>query len=136
MVSKGTYCLCINVADEQIIKVGALRDIAFPEGRYIYVGSAPNSLIPRIERHMKTSKGEHDVTHWHVDYLLREPSVSIEAIYATSNGERMECTLADKVSMHGEPVPRFGCSDCKCNSHLFKVEEFRFLEKMGLRKYP
>ncbi len=135
MPIKGTYCLCINVEDDIKIRVGALGEITFPRGAYIYVGSALNSLIPRIDRHLKHSRGEHDVTHWHIDYLLREPLVSMESIYMNDNGKKLECVMAVKVAGHGEPVPRFGCSDCKCVSHLYAVDSFSFLEKMGLKKY-
>ena len=135
MPVKGTYCLCINVEDDISIKVGALGEIIFPGGSYSYVGSALNSLLPRLERHLKHSRGEHDVTHWHIDYLLRDPNVSIESIYMDDNGEKLECALAAKVAERGEPIPRFGCSDCRCVSHLYRVDSFSFLKKMGLKKY-
>lgn len=135
MPVKGTYCLCVKVESDISIKVGALGEIKFQGGSYIYVGSALNSLIPRLERHMKHSRGEHDVTHWHIDYLLKDPRVSMESIYMNDNGEKLECLIAAQIAGHGEPVPRFGCSDCKCVSHLFSVESFGFLKKMGLKKY-
>jgi len=132
---KGTYCLCINVKEDISIKVGALRVIDFKKGSYVYVGSALNSLIPRLERHLRHSRGEHNVTHWHIDYLLRNPDVSMEMIYMNDNGKKLECAMAASVSEHGEPVPGFGCSDCRCASHLYKVNTFSFLEKKGLKKY-
>ena len=135
MPVKGTYCLCINVEDDITINVGALGETNFQRGSYIYVGSALNSLIPRLDRHLKHSRGEHDVTHWHIDYLLREPLVSMESICMNDNGEKLECVMAAQVAVRGEPVPRFGCSDCRCISHLYYVESFDFLEKMGLKKY-
>lgn len=30
----------------------------------------------------------------------------------------MECTIAQALSKEFKPVPRFGCSDCRCSSHL------------------
>ena len=135
MPVKGTYCLCIENHRSQSIHVGALGEIDFPEGKYIYVGSALNSLIPRLERHLKTSRGEHHVTHWHIDYFLRENSVSIESIYTIETAEHLECIIAEKVSKHGTSIPHFGCSDCRCNSHLFKVDGFKFIEKIGLKKW-
>ena len=135
MPVKGTYCLCINVEEDTSIKVGALGEIDFPSGSYIYVGSALNSLLPRLERHIKNSRGEHDVTHWHIDYLLRDPNVSIESIFMNDNGEKLECAMAANVDEHGEPIPHFGCSDCRCISHLYSVDSFSFLKKMGLKKY-
>ena len=135
MPVKGTYCLCINVEEDTSIKVGVLGEIDFPRGSYIYVGSALNSLLPRIERHLKNSRGEHNVTHWHIDYLLSDPKVSIESIFMNDNGEKLECAMAANVGKHGEPIPRFGCSDCRCISHLYRVDSFSFLKKMGLKKY-
>ncbi len=136
MPVKGTYCLCIDVEKDQLIRVGAMGEIQFSQGKYIYVGSALNSLIPRLDRHLKHSKGEHNVTHWHIDYLLRNPSTSIDIIYMNDNGIKLECELASKVAEHGKPVPKFGCSDCNCKSHLYRVESFCFMEKMGMKKYP
>lgn len=136
MSAKGTYLLCIELTENKVIKVGALGDIKFVKGDYVYVGSALNSLYPRMDRHIKHSKGEHNVTHWHIDYFLREPETRIETIYYNDNGEKIECTLADMVTKSGTPVPKFGCSDCKCVSHLFKVNSFDFAEKMGMKKYP
>ena len=135
MPIKGTYCLCIENNNSQTIQVGALGEIYFPEGKYVYVGSALNSLIPRLERHFKTSRGKHHVTHWHIDYFLRENPVSIVSIYTIETAEHLECDIAEKVSKHGKSIPHFGCSDCRCNSHLFKVNGFKFIEKMGLKKW-
>lgn len=134
MVTRGSYCLCIRVEEDQRIRVGALGFIDFPAGRYVYVGSALNSLIPRLSRHLRTARGEGRVTHWHIDYLLREPGVEIEAIYATDWAVRMECEIAEKVAEKGEAVPRFGCSDCACGSHLYRVKSFRFVKETGLKK--
>jgi Uri superfamily endonuclease len=134
MVTKGTYCLCIKVQGDIAVEVGALGNITFPEGEYVYVGSALNSLEPRIKRHMLTSTGDHDVTHWHIDYLLRELSASIRTVYVVETEERLECSIAERVADHGQPVKGFGCSDCKCVSHLYRVEGFGFLDKMGMRR--
>ncbi len=134
MVTKGAYCLCINVREEITVEVGALGSIAFPPGGYVYVGSALNSLEPRVERHLLTSTGDHDVTHWHIDYLLREPAATIQKVYVMETEEKLECSIAGKVAEHGHPVKGFGCSDCRCVSHLYRVGEFGFLEKMGMRR--
>ena len=134
MVTRGSYCLCIQVWKDSMISVGSLGVIKFPKGHYIYVGSALNSLVPRLRRHIKTSRGEGAVAHWHIDYLLREPHVEIESIYATDWLVRMECEIAAQIALKGEAVPRFGCSDCSCNSHLYKVKSFGFIRETGLKK--
>ncbi len=135
MVFKGTYCLCIKCKTEQSIRIGSLGILKFNSGDYIYIGSALKSLQPRLVRHIRVSKGKHPITHWHIDYFLKELSVSIEEIYVLEDGEKMECILATKVSKYGAPVKGFGCSDCRCNSHLYKVKDYKFLEKMGMRRY-
>ncbi len=134
MVTRGSYCLCINVKRDRRIKVGALGRIDFPVGRYVYVGSALNSLIPRLGRHLRTARGEGRVAHWHIDYLLREPGVEIEVIYATDWAVRMECEISEKIAEKGEAVPHFGCSDCACKSHLYRVKSFGFVKETGLKK--
>ena len=58
----------------------------------------------------------------------------MEEIYTTDRSIRMECEIAKKVAERGESVPRFGCSDCGCTSHLYRVEEFGFLKEIGLEK--
>lgn len=135
MVLRGTYCLCIYVTADIEVKVGALGLLPFHRGRYIYIGSALNSLAPRINRHKKISRGQHQVTHWHIDYLLREPVVEIESIHYTEAAERKECFLASEVAKHGTAVKGFGCSDCKCESHLYGVDDCGFVEKLGLKKW-
>jgi Uri superfamily endonuclease len=133
MVTRGSYCLCIRVDRDSEITVGALGVTRFSKGRYVYIGSALNSLVPRLGRHLRTARGEGRVAHWHIDYLLREPGVEIEAIYATDWAVRMECEIAEKVAQKGEAIPHFGCSDCACESHLYKVKSFRFVKETGLK---
>jgi Uri superfamily endonuclease len=132
---KGTYCLCIRNSANIKLKIGSLGKLEFPTGNYIYIGSALNSLIPRIERHLKISQGNHNITHWHIDYFLKEKHVAIHSIYVIENEVRLECEVANEVSQYGEIVPNFGCSDCKCKSHLIRVKECNFLKKRGFRRW-
>ncbi len=134
MVTRGSYCLCIRVDRNSEIKIGSIGPIKFSMGRYVYVGSALNSLIPRLVRHMRTSRGEGRVAHWHIDYLLREPGIEIEAIYATDWAVRMECEIVAHIAGRGEPTPRFGCSDCTCVSHLYRVKSFEFIKETVLKR--
>ena len=134
MVTRGSYCLCVQVRKDSEIRVGSLGVITFPRGHYVYVGSALNGLIPRLGRHIRTSRGKGTVTHWHIDYLLREPCVEIVAIYATNWAVRLECEIVTHIAEKGEAVPRFGCSDCACLSHLYRVKSFGFIREIGLKK--
>ncbi|NIT57694.1 MAG: DUF123 domain-containing protein, partial [Aliifodinibius sp.] len=62
----------MEVGDSIKIRIGSLGFIDFMKGYYVYVGSALTGLEQRITRHFKVSKGEHSVTHWHIDYLLKD----------------------------------------------------------------
>lgn len=115
MVLKGTYCLIINLEDDNLIKVGSLGEILFKKGYYVYVGSAMNSLIARLRRHLSDDKK----IHWHVDYLLLNKSSHISDIIYTTSEKKVECLLSTKIKESTDFIPQFGCSDCDCKSHLF-----------------
>ena len=111
---KGCYCLIINLNEEKTIKIGKkLGKIQFKPGYYVYVGSAMNSLIARIERHLSNEKK----MHWHVDYLLKKAEIT-EVIY-TESERKIECELSQHISDKSEGIKDFGCSDCDCESHLY-----------------
>jgi Uri superfamily endonuclease len=131
---QGTYCLCISLSEISNIKVGSLGLLEFKAGKYVYIGSALKSMKPRIIRHLKTSQGLNDVRYWHIDYFLSSSVAVIDKIFIIENPNHLECLISKKVSNFGTPIPKFGSSDCKCNSHLFKVKNFKFLEKIGLTK--
>jgi len=136
LISGGSYCLCIKVRKGIDVWVGALGALSFPPGTYVYVGSALKGLEARVRRHLRTSLGGFKTLHWHVDYLLKEPDVILKEVYVKGSEEREECAISEAVSQEGNPVHGFGCGDCRCESHLFRVEGFEFLEKIGLEKVP
>jgi Uri superfamily endonuclease len=114
-VLKGTYCLIIHLKNDSQVKVGKLGPINFKEGYYVYVGSALNSLESRLKRHLSSNKK----IFWHVDYLLNSDDAElVDIVFAVDNG-KWECTLASEISNEGSEIKGFGCSDCKCSSHLF-----------------
>ncbi len=113
-ILKGTYCLLINLKTDQIIKIGKKGKINFNKGYYVYIGSAMNSLEGRIRRHLRNNKK----LHWHVDYLLKNSQSSIIEVYFYSDEIKHECDLASYISKAGKQIQGFGCSDCKCSSHL------------------
>jgi Uri superfamily endonuclease len=135
MVEKGAYCLCIFIEDNLNVRIGALGLLPFERGRYIYVGSALNGLFARVKRHIRTSKGLFNSIHWHIDYLLKEKDVRCEAVYLLFSEERIECDLARKIGSKVNTIKRFGCSDCKCKSHLFRVDDWEFLTELGMEKW-
>ncbi len=131
---KGTYCLLVELKKTSKIKTGSLGSLLFERGYYVYVGSALNGLERRIARHLRREKRK----HWHVDYLLSNGNARVRRVFAKQTSDREECRIAEKVSACGEPVKNFGCSDCRCRSHLFKVNKAVFLAesgKIGLRVY-
>ena len=136
MVSRGIYCLCIKIEADVAVRIGALGRLVFPRSCYVYVGSAMNGMEARVRRHLKTATGSPGKVHWHIDYLLKEPEVSVKAVYTVTSGERMECVVANALSKHGQPVRRFGCSDCHCESHLFIIEHCSILSDLGLELSP
>jgi len=116
---RGTYCLVIHVKNKSNIVIGKLDNIKFEKGFYVYVGSALNSLNSRIKRHLSTDKKK----HWHVDYLLDSENSKIIDIIYVEHSKKWECRVAEEHSVLGTGVRGFGCSDCKCDSHLFYFKE-------------
>ena len=97
------------------LDIGHLHNMhRFKKGYYVYIGSAMNSLVPRLNRHLSDEKK----MHWHIDYLLKSPDCHIRDILFNISEERIECDLAESISKDGEEIPGFGCSDCSCSSHL------------------
>jgi Uncharacterized conserved protein len=114
-ILKGTYCLLIDLNRNESIGIGKKGEIQFKKGVYVYVGSALNSLEGRIRRHLRKNKK----MHWHVDYLLDNSSSRVIDVFFNVDGVKHECELAREISVSGDGVGGFGCSDCKCPAHLF-----------------
>ncbi|MFO8133411.1 MAG: GIY-YIG nuclease family protein [Thermoplasmatota archaeon] len=108
----GTYVLELELPSPADVAVGALGMLWFAPGVYAYVGSAMNGLRRRIARHLRADKK----TYWHIDYLLREATVA--RVWHVA-GEQRECDIAAPLSDRFDGVAGFGCSDCRCRSHLF-----------------
>ncbi|MFC7096095.1 GIY-YIG nuclease family protein [Halobaculum marinum] len=117
MIDAGTYTLVFAVPESCSVAVGALGTHEFPAGGYAYTGSALGSGgFSRVDRHRRVAAGEHDVRHWHVDYLGGHPSVSLVGVERVGGGRDEECRLASALA--DGPIPGFGASDCGCDSHL------------------
>jgi len=113
---KGVYLLEILVGSAKQIRIGALGRISFPAGSYFYVGSAQNGLEQRLARHRRKRKRK----HWHIDYLLATKDVRLTGCRVEIAGKSRECDLARSLRDKCEPIPGFGSSDCRCDSHLFQ----------------
>jgi len=127
---KGVYCLIINVKKETSPKIGALGTMDFKKGRYVYVGSAQNNVGKRVARHFSEKKK----IRWHIDYLLANPDVKIEKALCKKADKSQECKIACLLSKLGEPVKSFGCSDCSCYSHLFRLKSLKNFNTLRLKE--
>lgn len=115
---KGIYCLIIEVKGDVKLNIGKLGKIRFEKGNYAYVGSAQNNLEKRVGRHLSGKKKK----HWHIDYLLASPAAGIIKVLLCKNAKKEEeCKTAGRLALTETPVSGFGCSDCRCNSHLFRI---------------
>lgn len=115
-MDKGIYCLVFE-NPACTIRIGALGDLAFESGWHIYVGSALGSGgLKRLERHIALARDRHRHPKWHIDYLLTEPRFMLTSAVFAVTTERLECPVAN--GLDGGGVPGFGCSDCRCHSHL------------------
>lgn len=131
------YALLIRA--ERSAEVGSLGLLEF-RGTYVYVGSARGRVGQRrIERHMDIAAGRRGGRFWHIDHLLQLGQ--LEAVVSAETQERLECAVASKIAqVAAEAVPRFGSSDCRCHSHLFRLAEddavgtvSRAMAELGLR---
>lgn len=112
---KAVYLAFFKLAERKTMEIGSLGDIEFSTGTYVYVGSAMSSFEKRLERHFSSVEN----LHWHIDYFS-ENAEPVDYLIIPEDSS-YECRLADIVSSSGDPVEGFGCSDCSCNSHLFRI---------------
>ncbi|WP_435097481.1 GIY-YIG nuclease family protein [Halarchaeum sp. P4] len=122
-MANGTYTLLLSLPADATVTFGAAGERALEAGWYAYTGSAfgPGGLS-RVERHARVARGEHDVRHWHVDYLTGHPLTDLDAVYVTEGADR-ECAVARALDDAGATVPGLGASDCDCESHLAYAPE-------------
>ena len=126
---KGIYILLIKISKNMQEKIGSLGRIKFDKGIYAYVGSAQNNLEKRISRHLLKNKKK----FWHIDYLLNNTAVKILKIFYKKMGKLEECKIAKKLSKTEYLIPNFGCSDCDCKSHLFRIKNQHIF--CGMKNY-
>ena len=121
--TSGIYTLLLFLSKQVTLDIGKLGKQRFPMGYYTYTGSAlgkgASSLKHRIARHLRKEKRK----FWHIDYLLADENVSVEAVIVAETNENMECKTNQHIkTIMGAKVPvkGFGASDCRknCESHL------------------
>jgi Uri superfamily endonuclease len=126
--TNGIYTLLLFLPKEVTLTIGKLGKQRFPRGYYTYTGSAlgkgASCLKHRVARHLRKEKRK----FWHIDYLLADENVSVEAVIAAETNKKMECNINSHIKgIKGAEVPvkGFGASDCRknCGSHLLYFPE-------------
>jgi len=116
--NRGSYLVLLEIPATVTVEVGALGSLVFPAGWYVYAGSARRNLKQRLARHLRRVRKR---THWHLDYLTPQAGKMIGLPIAS--GENLECGLARAMAKAGGVgVAGFGCSDCSCDSHLYRFD--------------
>lgn len=117
--ASGIYILEVRIANFLPgLAIGRLGQFDFEAGCYLYVGSALNSLCPRLRRHFTRPNRQ----HWHIDYLLA--AAKPVGAWTALTKRRLECELAAAIASQPgvEVYPRrFGSSDCRCGGHLLRL---------------
>ena len=117
---KGTYILILRASRTSEIQVGKLGRFKFRDGTYAYVGSAfgPGGLKARIQHHLKPIRSP----HWHIDYL-RTDAAPVQ-IWGSAYPRKLEHRWSAVLAQSRQttiPVSGFGSSDCRCQTHLFRL---------------
>ena len=126
---QGAYVLLIEFTKSSDIPIGKRVISHFEVGYYAYVGSALIGLENRIKRHLRREKK----LHWHIDYLLKEANVR-QVVYAETD-KKQECPIAKKLLKILKPIRGFGCSDCKCEAHLYYHKDLKTLRETVLKGF-
>ncbi|MCX8069877.1 MAG: DNA/RNA nuclease SfsA [Thermodesulfovibrionales bacterium] len=125
---RGAYLLILKLPHKKSINIGALGNMEFQKGYYIYVGSAMKDLTHRIARHRR----KHKNNFWHIDYLIQNAQF-ITALPIRDN-EKIECLIAKKMFDISEySIANFGSSDCDCKSHLFYMKAYPLIDKKFIK---
>jgi Uri superfamily endonuclease len=130
----GIYTLLLSLPQPRRIKVGSLGSGDYPAGYYCYTGSArgPGGL-KRIDRHIMLSRGQKKTRRWHIDYLL--PWAGVLEVYVTLTPLDLECRIASDIGRGAKVVPGFGCTDCRCVSHLHYSGDLSGIEEAAGRAH-
>jgi len=115
---RGSYIIILRLKRDRRLTIGGLGAVKVRKGYYLYVGSAKANLTKRVERHQSLRKK----LFWHIDHL--RAVADFHAALPIRASEDLECDIASALGkIAGWHVPRFGSSDCSCDSHLFGMAE-------------
>ena len=130
----GSYLLMLRLAATAEIRVGRLGRVKFRRGWYAYMGSAfgPGGLAGRLRHHLRPVQKP----HWHVDYLRAH--ATLKEVWMAAGPPNREHDWAQILARDpgaGNWVRGFGCSDCRCPSHLIyfsrRPEDSLICRKLG-----
>ncbi len=129
--TSGTYALILALQAPAELQIGCLGRIQFDSPFYLYFGSAfgPGGLEARIRHHLQPARR----AHWHIDYLRQEADVL--GVWYSYDRARLECIWANAalVQRGVSLIPRFGSSDCRCQSHLLAANRLPTLRTFRRR---
>ncbi|MFW3145924.1 MAG: GIY-YIG nuclease family protein [Thermoplasmatota archaeon] len=111
------YLLVSYLPKDTILILRTLGELRLRKGTYIYTGSAKAGLRARVPRHLRKIT----TPRWHIDYLSQV--TTSKTVWRKPYGPDEECGAARELSRRYEGIKGFGCSDCKCGSHLFYIGE-------------
>lgn len=129
----GTYALVLRCESRGQVRIGRWGQLTVVPCYYIYVGSArgPGGIRARVSRHFREFKAR----HWHIDYLREQASPVFAWISYNPVNQEHQWARGLAAMAAASPVDGFGCSDCRCRSHLFTVrgkpELAQFAEVLG-----
>lgn len=115
---RGTYVLLLKASQSAELQIGRFGQLALQPGYYFYVGSAlgPGGIRSRAGRHLRVAKS----LRWHIDYL-RKYTRPIAVWYScdTNRQETVWVEVMSGIKGLTTPMPGFGASDHRGQSHLF-----------------
>lgn len=115
---KGVYVLILRLGRDTEINVGKLGTHYFKMGYYAYVGSARGAGgFKRVGRHFEVASGKNKTRKWHIDHLL--PYSEIVCAIFMQTIDDIECSVAAAMARYFDGIKGFGCSDCRCDTHLY-----------------
>jgi len=128
---KGVYILLLDISKDIQVKIGSLGMVKFDKGKYAYVGSAQNSIEKRVARHKSKNKR----IFWHIDYLIENKFTKVMKVFYKESRKLEECKIAKRLNKAEIPILNFGCSDCNCKSHLFKIKNLAIIKQLNFEEY-
>lgn len=116
----GVYVLLLASRVDACIPVGRLGRLVLVPGWYLYTGSArgPGGVAARLRHHVRGAARP----HWHIDYLRAH--LPLSECWYSHDPDQTEHRWATAVARQPGAVvalPRFGASDCRCETHLYHL---------------